>query len=145
MLADGLIHRPGLLLLLLAAVATGCGPGGRVRLGKVSGRVSYNGSPVGNAMIVFHPPSGRPATGSIIDGEIEDVTTYDVPGDGAPIGKMQVTIHPLLDLEEIARRSAAGSGNTRPLIPVRYADPSTSNLKVEIHKGDNEVSFNLVD
>lgn len=134
------------LPLTLMVFMVGCGGKSLPPLGQISGTVFYNGNPVEKAMIIFHNPKGRPARGSIIDGEIQDVITYDTLNDGVPLGKMPVTIHPFVDPEAITRQAVAGPArrNVRPSLPPRYADLKTTNLSVDIHEGQNEVELSLV-
>jgi hypothetical protein len=81
-----------ILLLIMVLAGSGCGGGG-VKLTKVDGKVTLDGSPLEGANITFVPednngPLATGVTGS--DGSYR-LTTYNT-GDGAVAGKYKVTI-----------------------------------------------------
>ncbi|MDB5388349.1 MAG: hypothetical protein JWM11_3995 [Planctomycetaceae bacterium] len=129
-------------------VYVGCGSGaGKSALGKVTGTVTFQGKPVDDSQIVFHNPNGRSATGQIVAGAIEDVTTYDVLNDGAPVGTLKVTVHPLTMSYS---NNPIRSGTAPPRIrnakyPARYGIPETSGLEAIIKPGTNELTFELTE
>jgi hypothetical protein len=132
--------------LAVMSLIVGCGQSGRSPLGKVTGTVTCKGRPVEKAAIIFHNPKGRSATGQVVAGNIEGVTTYDTLDDGAAIGTLTVTIHPMMDDE--AMKPKPEKKPKRPIepgLPPRYGDPKTSNLTAEIQAGENEIYFDLTD
>jgi hypothetical protein len=135
----------GVPLVLL--LVPGCGPAGRSPLGKVAGTVYYNGEPVEEAEIVFHNPKGRSATGQVADGSIQNIITYDRLNDGVPLGTLTVTIHPVVDREEILKTKPGQRPKNapKPPFPKKYADPKTSGLIAEIKSGKNVLRFELTD
>jgi hypothetical protein len=81
--------------LALALVGTGTGCGGDPKPVKVQGKVTLDGQPVANALVVFLPVEeggGRQATGSTkADGSFQ-LETFK-PGDGALPGQYKVTVN----------------------------------------------------
>ena len=116
--------------------------------------MTHNGVPIKKAVVVFHNPKGRAGTGYIENGIVTGVTTYS-DNDGAPVGKMTITIHEQNEVNGggyngVQRKSSVGQHivNRVPAkhtLPLRYCDPATSGLSVEVHTGSNEVSFDLTE
>lgn len=136
------LFRPALLCLaVLILFSTGCGD--RVKLGRVSGRITYKGQPVPSGVITFLPnPSGPPATAAIQSDGTYTLQTPDV-GDGAMLGKHAVMIMAL-------RETPAMGPEEReplppPIIPIKYGNTSTSGLTAEVNEGDNTIDFELKD
>jgi hypothetical protein len=128
-------------LTVLIVFSAGCAQ--RVKLGRVSGRVTYKGQPVPNGAITFLPsPSGPPATAAIRSDGTYALQTPDV-GDGAVLGKHAVMI--------TALRVGPAMGPEEkdplppPIIPVKYGNTSTSGLTAEVQEGDNTIDFELLD
>jgi hypothetical protein len=131
--------RVGLLVLSCCAlVMIGCGGSDRPRLGKVNGTVEYNGQPVEQGELTFYPEAGRAAAAKIVDGQIQNVTTFD-PNDGAPLGTLKVTVisfdNPEADMYT-ARKN---------LLPAKYSTVQSTDLTVEIAPGENSVALELHD
>lgn len=124
----------GLILSVCLAVLSGCGGEDpkRPALGKVTGSVEYKGQPVKEGQITFYPENGRSATGKVNDGKIQEITTFD-PGDGAPVGKLKVTVVAF-------DKSTADTYNPgKNLLPTKYAALQSTPLSVEIKPGANDV------
>src|SRR5579884_1223222 len=91
------VARGSLVLTLSAAFLVGCGDASRPKLGRVSGKVTYNGQPVPKGVVSFVPRSGPgAATGQGATGEIGSdgsytLTTFD-KGDGAVLGEHTVLV-----------------------------------------------------
>jgi len=140
----------------------------------VSGKVTYNGSPVtggtisfqssdhGGALVIINP-DGTFKADEVPEGELtvaietESINpNKEVPeykggkssGDmAAKYGKKSVNSP---EHEEAGKMSPIPSGaptgkGTYRKIPLRYSDPTQSNLKVTLKKGDNKQDFNLTD
>jgi hypothetical protein len=144
-----LYHRPLFAgLAAWALLAAGCGSD-RPELARVTGTVTLDGKPLPKGTITFESVGKRPATGTIVNGQITEVTTYDA-GDGAPVGSHKVAISAT---EAPASAVVANPGEAKApradymtgksLIPTRYNDPSTSGLSAEIKSGENTVEFKL--
>tara|TARA_R110002095_G_scaffold203734_1_gene185857 strand:+ start:3114 stop:3560 length:447 start_codon:yes stop_codon:yes gene_type:complete len=129
------------VFLMLSLLICGCGGGidDAPKVASVNGSVIWNGKPLDEGTIVFHPTSGRSASGTIKGGEIVEVTTT-IQGDGAPVGENKVTIF----ATKPDPKDASGMG-TISLIPVRYNDVKKSGLKAIIKVNEeNKVNFDLV-
>ncbi|QDT97720.1 hypothetical protein [Gimesia aquarii] len=129
-----------LLFLLICLTVHGCGGGANdaPTVAAVTGTIQFNGKPLEEGTIVFHPTSGRSASGTIKQGKIVEVTTT-TKGDGAPVGDAKVTIFST----KPDPKDPSGMG-TISLIPQKYNDVKKSGLNALI-KGDEEntVSFDL--
>jgi len=158
----------------VVVVVFGCGdPSGLARRYPVSGKVTYNGQPVGRGTINFAPvdAKGRAAGGTIIDGQYS-LTTQE-PDDGALPGSYKVSViaketdpskvelktvkkgipSNLSEAEKkvlaaaypqlIAGKAAAAAKN---LVPAKYSSPETSGLTFEVKERSNTgVDFDLKD
>src|SRR5262245_15223070 len=76
-------------LAILCLLMAGCSD--RPKLGKVRGKVTLDGQPLAKGSITFESSDARPATGTIVNGQIVSVGTYD-GDDGAPLGQHKVAI-----------------------------------------------------
>ncbi|MEX2173854.1 MAG: hypothetical protein WD872_05790 [Pirellulaceae bacterium] len=91
----------------------------------VHGKVTYNGKPVSQAQLVFHPkftgPNWLPV--GVTDSAGAFAASTKVPGDGMLPGRYKVTVvwHPYA--------SDAGDGPNQ--LPAKYASPDTSPLEFE--------------
>jgi hypothetical protein len=154
------------IFLPLTATLAGCGSDDG--LGKrfpVSGKVTYNGSPLAKGRISFVPEDSKEpgvgATGTIENGEYTLMTGGD--NDGARAGKYKVTITAKEDAMEKAkalfakankgndpgylpgRFSAMAEADAKSLIPTGYGDTRTTNLTAEVKDGSNKIDFELSD
>lgn len=125
--------RCGMLLriLWLSCIVAGCDS--NKNLTTVAGHVTYQGKPLEQGSIVFISPHSRQVTGEIKGGEILNVTTFH-DNDGVAAGEYLVAITSRDQSEKFKNSMAPPS-----LIPVRYADVSTSGLKANIQPNDNNV------
>lgn len=125
------------LCCLGVTLLLGCGSGGPA-LAPVSGTVSYNGTPLANGEISFHPTDGkRPAYGKIVDGKIVDVKTAD--RNGVTVGPCQIAVKSVQAAADMYTPS-------KSLIPERYADPKKSGFTKEIKGGEtNSLALELKD
>lgn len=144
-------HKISLPLIAVAFLGpAGCGNSDRPPLAEATGVITFEGQPLKNAMVVFAPDGGeRLATGRTNeDGEFE-LFTFS-PGDGAVIGKHQVSV---VAREEPVPTSGGGSSmaggpsapkQTKAVIPQKYLDAGTSGLAAEVTDGgDNYFEFDL--
>lgn len=106
----------------------------------VRGRISFNGVPVPGAYVVFQgltkePRAPRADAFAAADGSFT-LSTYTAH-DGAPEGEYAVSVvwrKPFFD----------ETGKPGPNhLPVQYASPKTSPLKVTVKRGANDLSFEL--
>ena len=110
----------------------GCGPASD--MGYVTGVVTLDGEPVGNATIAFLPTVGRSSTGfTNADGEYELAQTRDRMG--AAIGTHKVTVaQEALDVQE---------GVKRVKLPKKYGDKDKTDLTKTVEGGSNEINIKL--
>lgn len=106
--------------------------------GKVSGVVSYQGSPLKSGTITFvHATTGRAATASIgADGRYELM---------ADVGVNQIAVDcrgP--EIDDPNPKAPKGSKLPGPLlIPYRYGNPPTSELTFDVKVGENANDIHL--
>jgi len=137
-------------------LGTGCGGGdGLGARYPVSGKVTYQGRPVEQGTIAFLPvdnAAGRPASGTIVDGEYTLSTLGD--RDGALPGNYRVTVEskaideskfviPMYGGQPTPESRRKASRTTKSLIPPRYGQSHSSGLSYEVKAGTNEASFDL--
>jgi hypothetical protein len=128
-----------LLSLSLALLVPACSKGGP-KVYPVRGQVLVEGRPAARATITFHPVGGaaeglRPSAQTDEQGYFR-LTSY-AGGDGAPEGEYAVTVTWFRAFA--ARNLSEGDENTRNLLPPRYANPATSQLKATVTKDTNEL------
>jgi hypothetical protein len=106
----------------------------------VSGKITYNGSPVETGEISFHPdgPGGRPATGTISNGSYSLKTL--TPGDGAYPGNYKVVVTP----KQLGLPKGKGA-KASSVIPQKYGLDSSSPLTAEVKPQTNDIPFDLKD
>jgi hypothetical protein len=89
-------YAPGLLALALAPALAGCGPGNGLTLGRVQGKVTYNGAAVKYGTVSFVPDTLKGTNGPLAMGNIKEDGTYVLstsdPGDGAVVGHHRISI-----------------------------------------------------
>jgi hypothetical protein len=138
----------------LAFLLTGCGGGvERPPLGKVSGKVTYNGKPVTSGSVIFTPTKGDTgghiATGNIQSDGSYTLTTFDT-GDGAVLGQYVVTIEargqtpmtgPPID-PKTKRPMYVPSKST---IPEKYGSVERTPFRVTVEPGSKTVDLDLKD
>ncbi|MBN1394257.1 MAG: carboxypeptidase regulatory-like domain-containing protein [Pirellulales bacterium] len=135
--------------VLCLSVCYGCGSG-RPNLALVSGKVTYQGKPVTEGKIVFHPQKGRQAIGVIdADGNYR-LTTFD-NGDGAAPGKYRVTIQAMRAsgaprakniLDEV-KSGIKEAASVEWIVPEKYSRLETSPLTAEVESEPNNIDFNV--
>ena len=131
------------LVLVIAAMASGCSRKGDLETAPVSGKVTYRGKAVPTGTVMFVPNAGPAATGEIgTDGSYK-LTTYSA-GDGAVLGTHKVTITALQGMGDALPEQR--NATPPPLVPVKYLSGETSGLTADVKRGSkNEVNFELKD
>jgi hypothetical protein len=103
----------------------------------VHGTVTLDGQPLASGNIVTLPSAGRGARGVIKDGKFQLAT--DGENDGAVIGEHKVAV--------IAREPSQGTGPEaaagKLLVPEKYTNPASSDLKIDVKAGDNTPTLEL--
>jgi hypothetical protein len=133
----------GCALMAMVALA-GCGRG-ELSISKVSGRVTVDGAPVKEGIILFVPERGPVASGAIVGGQYS-LTTHS-SGDGAVEGKHLVFFAPQPQAAPPLRDNVEGPdmATERPcdFPPPMYSAPETSGLSAEVKSGSNTFDFDL--
>lgn len=124
-------------VLICAVVGGGCGP--RVTMVPVRGRVTVDGKPLGAGSVMFQPQAGPAARGQInADGSFELGTHH--PGDGVRAGPAAVRVTSVAAVKAVAGEEAPSG---RSMIPMRYADFTTSGITVTVTPGMEPVEIEL--
>lgn len=137
------------LVLLCAAALAGCDDGsppknteGLQNLQPVSGAVSFQGKPTPGAVVLFHsvadPDSHKKRIAGIVDeeGSFEMSTTVGAgTRPGVEPGEYRVSISWAEPIDPDDKDSDMGPD----LLPAKYKDYKTSELRVEIEIGNNEL------
>jgi hypothetical protein len=115
------------IAICLAVAALGCKPSSQLPTAKVRGTVTVDGAPIPSGTVYFSPTKGRGARGKIkTDGTFE-LTTYQ-EGDGAIMGEHAVFVIAL----DGGADEAEQSGPVKSLVPTKYSNPDTSELRFEV-------------
>jgi hypothetical protein len=115
---------------LLAAASSGCSQSDTV---PVTGVLTFNGQPAGQAEVMFNPKTGRIATGVTDDSGRFALSTAK-PNDGALPGEYVVTVGEYYPPDKPPKMPPPG----QPLpsrFPRKYGDPATSPLTVTVNRG----------
>jgi hypothetical protein len=118
----------------------------------VEGNVTFNGQPLTNALVVFHPvyDTGIAASGTTNEQGIFQLTSLRGGGKnaGTVAGEYRVSISRNKD-EPVSFREEKNAGGTEKipifdsLIPVKYNDPAKSGLTATVEKKKNQFQFSL--
>lgn len=113
------------------ASCTDSGP----QVAKVNGTVKVDGQPLVLGTVIFASELGRQSTGRIVDGKIENVTTFE-DGDGAIVGNSRVAIRPSVD-ESLMMKDPVKAAEeiNKAGVPKKFFSLSTTELKFEIKYG----------
>lgn len=110
----------------------------------VQGKVMLNGAPVPNAYVVFFAPDGADpkkaplrTSDAMAEGDGTFVLSSYKAEDGAPAGKYIVTVV----LREPFYDPSGKLGKNR--LPEKYENVKTSDLRVTVKTGTNEITLNL--
>jgi len=158
---------PAAAFLLIGGLylLVGCSRSGRPATAPVHGLVTFQGKPVVKATVTFLCPGApRLAIATTDDSGIYRLTTFE-PNDGAVIGTHVVTIEkesPELqqtmetkpaDSKSMSKAIAQAMRQTaqqiekadkaKSLLPAKYADRRTSDVRKEVVAGDNLINIDL--
>jgi hypothetical protein len=123
----------------------------------VHGTVGYQGKPVAGAAIGFSTEDGKPGASAISNEKGEFTLTTFAAGDGAVVGNHKVTVSKYETTGEDLSYSDPSSpnygkdippearGETKNLLPEKYASFQTSDLIVQVKEGNNEIPLDLKD
>lgn len=134
--------RFGLAAAVLAAVG-GCTPA----LPGVTGTVTLDGQPVGDAIVRFYQPGDPASAMPVFFTVTRPDGTFDIPaGDnsraGPPVGRFAVAVVKYKDkpVMGMPREKVAA---LKSLLPAAYADPAASGLTADLKGGANPVELKL--
>ncbi len=139
------VFRVAVFITAMVACA-GCGPD-LPETASVSGRITYQGKPVGEGVIVFHPEKGRAATAVIAEDGSYSLTCFNRE-DGALLGRHRVTIESRRITDPVTSpnfnpNTMSGELIVEWLVPERYSRPKTTPLTAEVKPGRNTIDFDL--
>jgi hypothetical protein len=117
----------------------GCNRGG-LDLAPVEGMVTYSGSPVADAGVMFAPEQGPSAMATTDAKGRFSLTTANQ--DGALIGEHRVSISKVETIT-IPQRTGFPLYQHKSHIPAKYGDVATSELSASVVDGDNYFEFKL--
>ena len=124
--------------LLAIGLLAGCNGGSR--LGEVSGTVTYDGKPLEHGSIAFVPLDGNGPSGggAITDGKYK--------AEKVPVGATKVRIRGAL----ITGKMEMSYDSNRPppitsteLLPAKYSDANTTELRYDVQPGSQTKDFEL--
>ena len=127
-------------VVLAAVVLVPSGCSHRPKTAPVHGKVTYKGKPVPNGTVSFIPDGGTAATGEIGPDGSYALTTFR-KGDGAILGKHKVVISAL----EAGNPGEVAASLPAPIVPTKYMNLSTTDLRAEVKDEDNTIDFDLQD
>lgn len=134
----------GFALVTVVVALAGCGRDGPP-MAEAGGIVTYNGAPLQGATVVFQPDSGPVSVGTTdAEGRFELMTNGEPEAVVGP-GKVAITaVEQLLIVEGREPTAHELANMSRPLIPEKYGNVTTSGLTAEVKgSGDNEWKFDL--
>ena len=126
----------GLVILLLA----GCGSS--EPMGKVTGKVTFKGTPVTEGTITFE----NVEQGGIAAGELQSDGTYSLycPQGGLKPGDYKVAVTPpVVEGSSNGRTASSASPKETKDIPKKYRDGKTSGLVASVKDGKNQFDFDM--
>lgn len=126
------------ILPILGLLLSGCGSG-EVR-GRVAGKVTFQGQPVSEGIVVFaNDQQGVHMTADLKpDGSYQIITAK---GAGLPLGTYTISVCPPLPQVTTGVFGKPPAKKPYPNIPVKYRNPKTSGLTLTVSEGEN--SFDI--
>jgi hypothetical protein len=119
------------LLLFTLGSILGCGQGPQIPRAVVSGRVSYQGRPVADGIIVFVPTKDTkgPSTSAVISGGVYKAVIHG----GVPVGTHRVEIDAFRTMAASANNPLVPGNGTRneQYLPERYNRQSALDVTVD--------------
>ena len=123
------------LLLGLASLSiAGCERG--EELGKIRGRVTFQGAPVTEGLVVFSNAQKGIFMTAVLNVDGSYVVT-SARGRGLPLGQYRVFVTPPIDEPKLGPNFEPPPIKPFPNIPQRYRDVKTSELTLEVKQGEN--------
>lgn len=134
-----------LIFVPVMALLAGCGGGPkRPSVAKVTGKVSHQGAPLADAVVMFYPQEaggGRPATGRTDASGMFSLTTFET-GDGAVVGRHKVTINAgAAESESNDPAALAAAEKARAKLPEKLSTVEKTTLSVEVAADATQNNF----
>ena len=131
--------RIGMLAASALIVIAGCRGLAGPDCHPVRGQVRWNGHPLAEAQIVFHPQFAAaekfPQPIGQTDAQGNFVLSTFQASDGAPAGEYLITVE-LRDLRQVGEETVRDGRN---LLPARFGKPQESGLRCTVVAGENAV------
>lgn len=129
------------MAVVLCSAALSCSACGKARqpVFPVEGQVLFNGKPLHNAFVVFHPVERRdaetpPPSGYSDKNAAFQLSTYS-ERDGAPVGEYRVTV----EWRQVRGVDSDSVGPAPNALPAKYSRPETTPLTVRVAQGANKI------
>lgn len=135
-----LVHRPHrFMIVTLLALLSGCGPSS----GVLEGRVTVDGSPLANGILMVHDAGGGVRSTPVLAG------SYEL--EGVPLGQVRITIRSLPPPPMIAPPPASSGSSGAPVaaapallqLPESLADADQSGLQATVVGGRQRYDLDL--
>jgi len=130
----------GFTLALSILLFAGCNPG--EPRGRVFGKVTFQGQPVPEGIILFSPVG----VGDYMTAKLKPDGTYEVStnsGPGLRLGKYRVSINPPLVDAPMGPALEPPKLKEFPNIPEKYRKPETSGLTLSVQKAENPFDVDM--
>jgi hypothetical protein len=120
-------------LILTFAALTGCGSREpRVPVVAVTGKISFQGQVPAGAQVVLHPVATSAESDVVPSATVKEDGTFAISaydqGDGAPPGDYIATV----EWFRLVSTGDGGGGRGPNVLPVQYASPVTSPIRVTV-------------
>lgn len=127
--------------LMLAVALPGCG-GSDMKIGAVSGKVTFRGQPVTEGTVSFiNADAGAGAEAKL---GTDGTYAVETPDGGLPVGTYAVSITPPLYLDDSDPKTPPSWVEKKVAnIPQKYRSHYKSGLTATVQEGDNDVPFDL--
>ena len=128
------------MALLAVAVLAGCGRG--EVLGRITGKVTFQGQPVSEGVILFR----NKQKAIYMTADLKPDGTYVVrraSGEGLPPGDYEVMIQPPLEDAPMGPALEPPKIKPYPNIPQKYRSYESSGLSVTVHEGENPFDVDM--
>ena len=131
-------------VVLICAILAVCVPGCRQKekLGAVSGKVTFQGQPVGAGAVVFTNKS----KGVFMTAKIDEQGQFKVvmaKGAGLPPGEYQISVSPPVPDIGVGAGPMPGPVPECPFVPRRYRDYKTSGLTLTVPEEGTTLNIDM--
>lgn len=134
-------HGVPLLFALSCLVVIG-GCSNPEKLGRVFGKVTFQGQPVSEGMIQF----SNSEKGVYLTAPLKKDGTYEVSmaqGFGLPLGTYEVAVAPPMVTPPMSETANPSPVKLYPNIPFKYRIPATNDLTLTVEDGENRFDVNM--